>query len=385
MTTDFKSLALPGVQHLKPYQGGKPIEELERELGIQGAIKLASNENPLGLSSVARKAIEATLVDGARYPDGNGFYLKCKLSEKHAVNPNQLTLGNGSNDVLDLLARGFLGAEHNAVFSQHAFVVYQLAVTAQGASSIVVPAQNWGHDLLAMADAVDDDTRLIFIANPNNPTGTWVGLGEIEDLMTKVPEQVLVVIDEAYYEYANNKYEGRPDYGSAVALQSRYPNLVVTRTFSKAYGLASLRVGYGISHPDVADILNRIRQPFNINSMALAAAVAVLDDKDYLNQSVEINQQGYQQLTSGFNQLGLSFIPSAGNFVAVEVPDALVLYQKLLERGVIVRPIGLYEMPNHLRISIGLPEENQRFLDALTELLKLGNDSFANDGSGGQG
>ena len=374
MTTDFKSLALPGVQHLKPYQGGKPIEELERELGIQGAIKLASNENPLGLSSVARKAIEATLVDGARYPDGNGFYLKCKLAEKYAVNPDQLTLGNGSNDVLDLLARGFLGAEHNAVFSQHAFVVYQLAVTAQGASSIVVPAQNWGHDLLAMADAVDDDTRLIFIANPNNPTGTWVGLGEIEDLMTKVPEQVLVVIDEAYYEYANNKYEGRPEYGSAVALQSRYPNLVVTRTFSKAYGLASLRVGYGISHPDVADILNRIRQPFNINSMALAAAVAVLDDKDYLNQSVEINQQGYQQLTSGFNQLGLSFIPSAGNFVAVEVPDALVLYQKLLERGVIVRPIGLYEMPNHLRISIGLPEENQRFLDALTELLKLGND-----------
>ena len=374
MTTDFKSLALPGVQHLKPYQGGKPIEELERELGIQGAIKLASNENPLGLSSVARKAIEATLVDGARYPDGNGFYLKCKLAEKYAVNPDQLTLGNGSNDVLDLLARGFLGAEHNAVFSQHAFVVYQLAVTAQGASSIVVPAQNWGHDLLAMADAVDDDTRLIFIANPNNPTGTWVGLGEIEDLMAKVPEQVLVVIDEAYYEYASNKYEGQPEYGSAVALQSRYPNLVVTRTFSKAYGLASLRVGYGISHPDVADILNRIRQPFNINSMALAAAVAVLDDKDYLNQSVEINQQGYQQLTFGFNQLGLSFIPSAGNFVAVEVPDALVLYQKLLERGVIVRPIGLYDMPNHLRISIGLPEENQRFLDALTELLKLGND-----------
>lgn len=381
MTMDFKSLALPGVQHLKPYQGGKPIEELERELGIQGAIKLASNENPLGLSSVARKAIEATLVDGARYPDGNGFYLKCKLSEKHSVNPDQLTLGNGSNDVLDLLARGFLDAEHNAVFSQHSFVVYQLAVTAQGASSIVVPAKNWGHDLQAMADAVDDNTRLMFIANPNNPTGTWVGLDEIEALMAKVPERVLVVVDEAYYEYANNKHE----YSSALALQSRHPNLVITRTFSKAYGLASLRVGYAISNPDVADILNRIRQPFNINSMALAAAVAVLDDQDYLNKSVEINQAGYQQLTTRFNQLGLSFIPSAGNFVAVEVPDALFLYQKLLEQGVIVRPISLYDMPNHLRISIGLPEENQRFLDVLTELLEFGRDSSANDCSGGQG
>lgn len=387
MTMDFKSLALPGVQHLKPYQGGKPIEELERELGIQGAIKLASNENPLGLSSVARKAIEATLVDGARYPDGNGFYLKCKLAEKHAINPDQLTLGNGSNDVLDLMARGFLGAEHNAVFSQHAFVVYQLAVTAQGASSIVVPTKGWGHDLQAIADAVDDSTRLIFIANPNNPTGTWVGLDEIEALMAKVPEQVLVVIDEAYYEYANNEYTSQPKYGSALALQSLYPNLVITRTFSKAYGLASLRVGYAISHPDVADILNRIRQPFNINSMALAAAAAVLDDQDYLNQSMEINQKGYQQLTSGFNQLGLSFIPSAGNFVAVEAPDALSLYQKLLEQGVIVRPVGLYGMPNHLRVSIGLPEENQRFLDVLSELLEVGGDSSGdpcskNHGSG---
>ncbi|MDO7653126.1 MAG: aminotransferase class I/II-fold pyridoxal phosphate-dependent enzyme, partial [Porticoccus sp.] len=246
--------------------------------------------------------------------------------------------------------------------------------------SIVVPAKNWGHDLQAMADAVDDNTRLMFIANPNNPTGAWVGLNEIEALMAKVPEQVLVVVDEAYYEYANNKLE----YGSALALQSRYPNLVITRTFSKAYGLASLRVGYAISHPDVADILNRIRQPFNINSMALAAAVAVLDDQDYLNKSVEINQAGYQQLTAGFNQLGLSFIPSAGNFVAVEVPNALFLYQKLLEQGVIVRPISLYDMPNHLRISIGLPEENQRFLDVLIELLGVGNESSINDHSGEQ-
>jgi histidinol-phosphate aminotransferase len=367
MTVDFKSLALPGVQHLKPYQGGKPIEEVERELGISGAIKLASNENPLGLSPVARAAIEATLIDGARYPDGNGFYLKCKLAEKHSVNSDQLTLGNGSNDVLDLMARGFLGAEHNAIFSQHAFVIYQLVVTAQGAHSIIVPADNWGHDLQAMADAIDDNTRLMFVANPNNPTGTWVGLDEIAAMMVQVPEHVLVVIDEAYYEYAD-----RPDYGSTLDLLEQYPNLVITRTFSKAYGLASLRVGYAISHPDVADILNRIRQPFNINSMALAAAIAVLDDPEYLNQSIEVNRTGYEQLTSGFNQLGLSFIPSAGNFIAVEVPgDAQAMYQRLLEQGVIVRPVGLYGMPNHLRISIGLPEENQRFLDVLGELLRV--------------
>jgi histidinol-phosphate aminotransferase len=368
MTKDFKSLALPGVQHLKPYQGGKPIEELERELGIKGAIKLASNENPLGLSPVARKAIEATLIDGARYPDGNGYYLKCKLAEKLDVSPNQLTLGNGSNDVLDLLARGFLDAEHNAIFSQHAFVVYQLAVTAQGAKSIIVPAKGWGHDLEAMANAIDEHTRLMFIANPNNPTGTWVDIEVVEALMKKVPWNIIVVIDEAYFEYAD-----MAGYDSALSLMDQYPNLVVTRTFSKAYGLASLRVGYAISHPDVADILNRIRQPFNINSMALAAALAVLDDQDYLDRSIDINRRGYQQLVSGFERLGLSFIPSAGNFIAVEIPgDTQAMYQRLLEQGVIVRPIGLYEMPNHLRVSIGLPEENQRFLDVLGGLLGFG-------------
>lgn len=365
MTKNFKSLALPGVQHLKPYQGGKPIEELERELGIQGAIKLASNENPMGLSPVARKAIESSLVDVARYPDGNGYYLKCKLAEKLGVSPDQLTLGNGSNDVLDLLTRGFLDAEHSAIFSQHAFVIYQLAVTAQGAESIIVPAKNWGHDLEAMANAIDEHTRLIFIANPNNPTGTWVDIDMIEALMEKVPWNIIVVVDEAYFEYVDIA-----GYDSALSLMSKYPNLVITRTFSKAYGLASLRVGYAVSHPDVADILNRIRQPFNINSMALAAALAILDDQDYLERSIEINRLGYQQLVSGFEQLGLSFIPSAGNFIAVEIPgDTQAMYQRLLEQGVIVRPISLYEMPNHLRVSIGLPEENQRFLDVLGKLL----------------
>lgn len=368
MTVDFKSLALPGVQNLRPYQGGKPIEELERELGIHGAIKLASNENPLGLSPVARQAIESTLNDGARYPDGNGYYLKSKLSQRLSVSPDQLTLGNGSNDILDLLARSFLDKDCNAIFSQHGFVVYQLVVTAQNATSIVVPARNWGHDLEAMADAVNEQTRLMFIANPNNPTGTWVALDEIKTLLSRVPPQVLVVVDEAYFEYADVA-----GYDTALKLTNQYPNLVVTRTFSKAYGLASLRVGYAISHPDVADILNRVRQPFNINSMALAAAVAILDDTDYLEQSIETNRKGYRQLVQGFDRLGLNYIPSAGNFIAVEIPgDTGHLYQRLLEQGVIVRPIDLYEMPDHLRVSIGLPEENARFLDVLGTLLASG-------------
>jgi histidinol-phosphate aminotransferase len=365
MTVDLKSLALPGVRHLQPYQGGKPVEELERELGVRGVIKLASNENPLGLSPMARAAIEASLVDGARYPDGNGFYLKQKLAERLSISTDQLTLGNGSNDVLDLMARGFLGSEHNAVFSEHAFVVYQLAITAQNAEAVVVPAVKWGHDLNAMAAAVNKNTRLMFIANPNNPTGTWVALDAIESLMQKVPEHVLVVVDEAYFEYVD-----KPEYGSALSLLGQYPNLVITRTFSKAYGLASLRVGYAISHPDVADIINRLRQPFNINSMALAAAVAVLDDDGYLSRSIEINRSGYEQLASGFDQMGLDFIPSVGNFISVQVPgDIQTLYQALLKHGVIVRPIGVYGMPNHLRVSIGLPEENQRFLDVLGQLL----------------
>ncbi|WP_438950825.1 histidinol-phosphate transaminase [Porticoccus sp.] len=368
MSMDLKSLALPGVQHLQPYQGGKPLDELERELGISGAIKLASNENPLGLSKLAKAAVEASLEHGARYPDGSGFYLKRRLAEKLAVSVSQLTLGNGSNEVLELLARGFLGPQHNAIIAEHAFVVYQLVITAQNATTIVVPASNWGHDLPAMAAAVNEHTRLLFIANPNNPTGTSVSLASIERLLQKLPESVLVVVDEAYYEYVD-----QPDYGSALVLIDRYPNLIVTRTFSKAYGLGALRIGYSVSHPDVADILNRLRQPFNVNSPALAAALAVLDDDEYLQRSISVNRDGYDQLVAGFEALGLAYIPSAGNFVAVQVPgDSLALYEALLRKGVIVRPIALYGMPQHLRVSIGLPHENQRFLDTLSQLLADG-------------
>lgn len=368
MRMDLKSLALPGVQHLQPYQGGKPLDELERELGISGAIKLASNENPLGLSELAKAAIEASFENGARYPDGNGFYLKRRLAEKLAVSVSQLTLGNGSNEVLELLARGFLGQQHNAIIAEHAFVVYQLVITAQNANAIVVPASNWGHDLSAMAAAVNEHTRLLFIANPNNPTGTWVSLASIKALLQELPDTVLVVVDEAYFEYVD-----QPGYGSALELIDDYPNLIVTRTFSKAYGLAALRIGYSVSHPDVADILNRLRQPFNVNSPALAAALAVLDDDDYLQRSIDVNRAGYDQLVAGLDALGLGYIPSAGNFIAVQVPgDAPTLYEALLRQGVIVRPIALYDMPHHLRVSIGLPDENQRFLDSLGRLLADG-------------
>lgn len=368
MCMDLKSLALPGVQHLQPYQGGKPLDELERELGISGAIKLASNENPLGLSELAKAAMEASFENGTRYPDGNGFYLKRRLAGKLGVPVGQLTLGNGSNEILELLARGFLGQQHNAIIAEHAFVVYQLVITAQNATAIVVPASNWGHDLPAMAAAVNEHTRLLFIANPNNPTGTWVSLASIEKLMLELPKSVLVVVDEAYFEYVD-----QPGYDSALELIDRYPNLIVTRTFSKAYGLAALRIGYSVSHPDVADILNRLRQPFNVNSPALAAALAVLDDDDYLRRSIGVNRDGYNQLVAGFDALGLAYIPSAGNFIAVQVPgDSLMFYEALLRQGVIVRPIALYGMPHHLRVSIGLPAENQRFLDTLSRLLADG-------------
>lgn len=361
---DWASIAAPGLQHLQPYQPGKPIEELERELGVTNAIKLASNENPLGLSRSAKHAIEKAQKELSRYPDGSAFHLKKQLAEHLKVGSNQLTIGNGSNEILELLGRAFLTPETSAIVSAHAFVVYDLTITALSARKIEVPARNWGHDLAAMVKAVDETTRMIFIANPNNPTGTWVSGEDIEHLLLQAPPDVLVVVDEAYYEYVD-----KPDYASALPLIARFPNLVVTRTFSKAYGLAALRMGYSISHPAIAELLNRLRQPFNVNSLALAAAQAVLQDAEYLQQSLEINRLGYQQLVKGFETLGFEYIPSAGNFIAVRIGShAADIYQQLLREGVIVRPIASYGMAEYLRVSIGLPEENQRFLEALEKV-----------------
>lgn len=367
MAIDYQSLAVEGVQALSPYQPGKPISELARELGLNPdeIIKLASNENPLGPSSKAMAAAKAALSDACLYPDGNGYDLKQKLSARFNVTADQLTLGNGSNDVLEVIARCFAGPGSEVVFSQYAFAVYPLATQAVGATPVAVPAKDWGHDLDAMAAAVTEHTRLIFVANPNNPTGTVHDADALETFLGKIPENVLVVLDEAYCEYMTGEKD--PD---GVALLSRFPNLIVCRTFSKAWGLAGLRVGYSISSPAIADILNRVRQPFNVSLVALAAATAVLDDEEYLKRSREINTAGLKQLEGAFEKMGLRYIPSAGNFVAVEVgPQALGVYQALLARGVIVRPVEGYGMPNHLRVSVGLPEQNELFIDALAKAL----------------
>jgi histidinol-phosphate aminotransferase len=370
MSCDFLALAVPGVQKLSPYVPGKPVDELARELGIDpaGIVKLASNENPLGPGPLALEAIRRELAELTRYPDGNGFELKHKLAQRCGVTPAQVTLGNGSNDILDLVARAWLAPGSNAVFSEHAFAVYPIATQAVGALGKAVPAKDYGHDLDAMLAAIDADTRVVFIANPNNPTGTWFGPEALLRFLADVPASVLVVLDEAYIEYAEG--DELPD---GLDYLARYPNLIVSRTFSKAYGLASLRVGYALSSPQVADVLNRVRQPFNVNSLALAAACAALDDSVYLAESRRLNDAGMAQLENGLRELGLSWIASKGNFVAVDMAqDAAPLYQALLREGVIVRPIGGYGMPNFLRISIGLPEENARCLQALAKVLGRG-------------
>jgi len=365
MTLDVLSLAAPGVRALRPYVPGKPIEELEREYGVQNAIKLASNENPLGPSPLALAAARDALPEIARYPDGGGFALKRALSARLGVDTGQITLGNGSSDVIEFAARIFLAPGDEAVFSQHAFAMYRIITQAIGGRCVEVPARDWGHDLDGMARAVTARTRLVFVTNPNNPTGTWFGRAALRAFLERVPTRVLVVLDEAYFEYVDD-----PDYPDGIALLNEFPNLVVARTFSKVYGLAGLRVGYSVSSAALADLLNRVRPPFNVNSLALAAAEAALADDEHLRKTVQLNRDGMRQLTDGLRGLGLPYIPSAGNFVCVEVGDAARVYEQLLRRGVIVRPVANYGMPRHLRITVGLREENHRFLEALHAALR---------------
>lgn len=368
--TDFLALAQSSVQQLSPYIPGKPVDELARELNLDPAqiVKLASNENPLGASPKALAAIAAEVAELTRYPDGNGYNLKVKLAERAKVGIDQVTLGNGSNDILELVARAYLAPGVNAVFSQHAFAVYPIVTQAVGAEARVIPAKDWGHDLPAMLKAIDADTRVVFIANPNNPTGTWFGPQALSDFLAAVPAHVLVVLDEAYIEYAEGgELPDGLDYLAA------HDNLLVSRTFSKAYGLAALRVGYGISSAVIADVLNRVRQPFNVNSLALAAACAALDDQDYLVRSRELNSAGLLQLQAGLKALGLGWIASKGNFLAVDLgQDAAPINQALLREGVIVRPVANYGMPQHLRVTIGTAAENSRFLEALGKVLGRG-------------
>ena len=368
---DFSKLAQAGVRDLKPYVPGKPVSELQRELGLEHIVKLASNENPLGPSKVVQAAVAGALEEQARYPDASGYELKDLLAEKHNVSPSQITLGNGSNDVLVFLAQVFLSPETNCVFSQYAFAVYPIATQSVGATAKIAAAnspehpQPLGHDLNALSELIDENTRLVFIANPNNPTGTWVNSGDLEKFVANVPDTCLVVVDEAYTEYVTTQ-----DVPDTSQWLSKYPNLVVTKTFSKAYGLAGFRVGYALSHPDVADLLNRIRPPFNVNSLALLAAQTALGDSAYLEESVKLNEAGRAYLESELTTMGLGVIPSATNFLLVDMQqEASCLNQALLEAGVIVRPVGNYGLPNHLRISIGLAEENEFFIKALKKIL----------------
>jgi len=362
--------AVPGVQGLEPYQPGKPNETIERELGIRRIVKLASNENPRTPHSVIRAIFEGASDTVSRYPDGSGHALKEVLADKLDVASNQITLGNGSNDVLELLVKAYVAPGQGVVVSEHSFAVYSLAAYAAGADLKTAPADNWGHDLQAMRAMVDDNTKLIFVANPNNPTGTSVDLTELCRFLDSLPDTVITVIDEAYFEYCEAL-----EFPDAVRLLKHYPGLVAIRTFSKIYGLAGFRIGYGVSSSGIADILNRVRQPFNVNSLALAAARLVLDDQEFVNQSLELNAQGMAQLCDGFSSLALRWIPSIANFVSVDLQQpALPIFERMLRQGVIVRPIANYGMPDHLRITIGLEEENAMALEALgSSLAQQGN------------
>jgi histidinol-phosphate aminotransferase len=365
------ALATDGVQGLQPYEPGKPLAELYREYGIRDAVKLASNENPLGAGAKARAAAVVALEEPARYPDGNGYELKQSLGERHGVPTPMITLGNGSNDVLELIARVFLSPQRNAVFSQHAFAVYPLVTQAVGAQARVAQALDpgstapYGHDLDAMARLVDSATGVVFIANPNNPTGTWVDFSALHRFLVQTPRSAIVVVDEAYFEYVEEA-----DYPNSMVWLNEFPNLVVTRTFSKAYGLAALRVGYSVSQPEVADLLNRVRQPFNVNAVAQAAASAALGDEAHIQASVSLNRAGMQLWRRALDERGIEYIPSVGNFISVDVArPAKAVYEALLKEGVITRPVGGYGLPRHLRITIGTPSENERAIAALDKVL----------------
>jgi histidinol-phosphate aminotransferase len=369
---NFARLATRGVRALQPYVPGLPIEHLERQYGVRDAIKLASNENPLGPSPVALEAARAALQGIGLYPDGSGYELRRALGERHGVGAGQITLGNGSNDVLVLLAETFLGPRTEAIHSAYAFLVYGLAIQATGATARVAEAhradetQPYGHDLAAMRALIGPRTRLVYIANPNNPTGTWLDAGPLREFIASLPPRVIVVVDEAYAEYVV-----AADFPDTTSWLQEFPNLVVTRTFSKIFGLAGLRVGYAVSHPRVAELLNRVRQPFNVNSIGQAAALGALRDEEHVERSRQANATGLRQLADGLAVLGLGAAPSRGNFLLVNVGrPAGLLYDSLLRAGTIVRPVANYGLPHHLRITVGTQPQNVRLLQALAEALQ---------------
>lgn len=358
------ALVIPTIEELAPYEGGKPIEELARELGITDAVKLASNENPLGPSPRAVEAAARVLADANRYPDGAAYTLRAKLAKKHGVGMNEVLLGCGSNELLDLVVRTFCTPQQHIVFGEPAFVVYRIAALASGVPFNAVPlTSGLVHDLPAMAAAVTPQTRVMFVANPNNPTGTHVGRAAVEKLLREVPPEVIIVMDEAYLEYAD-----APDYPDSLELRGLRERLVICRTFSKIYGLASFRVGYAVAPPAIIDYMNRVRAPFNVSALAQAAATAALDDTDHVQTARTLNIKGRQRLTESLTRMGLTVAPSQANFILVDLKrPARAVYDALLKKGVIVRPFA--SLPTSLRVTVGTERENERFLKALGEVL----------------
>ena len=372
VTADWLKRTAAGIAELHPYIPGKPIVELERELGLVDTIKLASNENPLGPSPLAWAAIQKVAGEVHLYPDDSGHTLRHKLAGCCAVVPQAITLGAGSSDVIDMVARVFLEPGVNAVYSEHSFAMYQIYTQACGAAAKIAPPlpvdhshMPYGHDLDAMAALIDNHTRVVFIANPNNPTGTWLRPSALEKLFDKIPENIIIVLDLAYTEYMDEDI--KPPIKQWL---EKFPNLVVTQTFSKVYALAGLRIGYSMSNSEIADILNRVRQPFNTNTLAQAAAVASLDDIEHVGKSVTMNNAGKVFLQNAFNEMELNYLPTMGNFISVNVKqDGLALYEKLLQQGVIVRPVANYDMPEYLRVTIGRQQQNERFIETLKQCL----------------
>ena len=360
----LRDIVKPHVHELTPYQPGKPVEELERELGISGSIKLASNENPLGPSPLAVAAIRSCLDGLHRYPDGASFALRAKLAERLAVGPDQLVFGAGADEILELLAKAFLGPGDEVVFAWPSFAMYPIVAKGMGATPRPVPLDgDLVHDLSAMAQAVNERTRLLIVCNPNNPTGTSIGAEAFDRFAAALPESLVLVIDEAYVDFAR-----RADWPDAIGWVGRRPGVLVMRTFSKILGLAGLRIGYGVADRELAGYLERVRHPFNVNRLAEVAAVAALDDREHLERTVRVNSEGIDYLTRELKALGVEVWPSDANFVLARTgPD---IAERLLSEGVIVRPMAGFGLPEHMRITIGLPEENERLIKALRRLLE---------------
>ena len=352
------------IRSLVPYEPGKPIEEVEREYGIANAVKLASNENPSGPSPKAVAAMRAKLEQLHLYPDGDCYYLKKGLSHKLKVAPETLILGNGSNEIIELAARTFLRPGDEAVMAEQAFVVYQLIVQAVGGRSRAVPLRNFTHDLPAIGAAVSPRTRVIFLANPNNPTGTIFRRPEWEAFLGIVSPDVLLIVDEAYFEYVQDA-----DYPDSLRYHTNDRAILTVRTFSKLYGLAGLRIGYGIGSKELISLMQRVRQPFNVNAPAQWGALAALDDIDHVKRSLDVNREGLEFLENEFARLGLEFVPSQANFILVRVGRGQEVFQRLLEQGIIVRPTAGYRFPEHVRVTVGTMEENRRFIQALEKVI----------------